>query len=146
MRQLARYAVVGLSNTALSYATYLILLEARVGYVLASALAFFAGAVNGYALNRRWTFAASDSLRARVSYLVVQGFGLAALTLLVWPLVRLGIPRRAAYVAAVPPVTPTGPACNGWSHGIAPLPAWVSITGMPWLCAKRASASGPPSL
>ena len=45
--------------------------------------------------------------------------------------------RASAFAAGVP-VAPTPPTASGWSHGSAPLPAWVSATGMPVASAKRA--------
>jgi putative flippase GtrA len=74
--------------------------------VLAAPLAFAAGALNGYILNRRWTFAARDTTRARISYVVVAGAGAVATSLLVLLLVDgLGAGRVWAYVIAIPPVT-----------------------------------------
>ena len=111
-RQLARFALVGVSNTALSYALYLLLLGAGTPYVAAAAIAFAAGATNGYVLNRRWTFAAPDSSRARLAYLVVQCLVLGANGALVWTVVQAGAPRAAAYAVAIPPVTLASFAAN----------------------------------
>jgi putative flippase GtrA len=105
MRQLLRFALVGVSNTLLSYVVYLGLLRVETPYVLASAVAFAAGAANGYALNRRWTFAASDSARARLFYVLVQGFALCITSALVWSIVAAGAAQTAAYAIALPPVT-----------------------------------------
>jgi putative flippase GtrA len=54
--QWLRFATVGSANTVLSWCLYASLEHVSVHYLLASALAFTAGAVNSYALNRRWTF------------------------------------------------------------------------------------------
>ena len=105
MRQFVRFALVGLSNTAVSYVAYLALLRAGAPYLAAAACAFVAGAANGYALNRRWTFAARDSRRARLVYVAVQAVALGATTAVVWSLAHDGVPHPAAYVVAVPPVT-----------------------------------------
>ena len=48
--------------------------------------------------------------------------------------------RASAFATGVP-VEPTPPTASGWSHGTAPLPAWVSETGIPVVSAKRRSAS-----
>jgi putative flippase GtrA len=57
-------------------------------------------------LNRRWTFAARDSTRARVLYVAVQATGALASSLIVFFLVRVvGTGKVWAYVAAIPPVT-----------------------------------------
>jgi putative flippase GtrA len=97
---------VGLSNTALSFVIYRLLLAIGAWYVLAAPLAFAAGAVNGYVFNRRWTFAAPDTTRARVLYVVVQAAGALSTSLLVLFFVRaVGTGRVWAYLAAIPPVT-----------------------------------------
>ncbi len=106
IRQLARFGIVGVANTLISLAVYAVLLRIATPYLLAAAVAFAAGAVNGYVLNRRWTFGAVDSGRARTIYVVVQLGGLLALTALVRLLVDdAAIGRVPAYLAAVPPVT-----------------------------------------
>jgi putative flippase GtrA len=104
--QLARFLVVGVGNTILSFAAYRLLLAVEVWYVLAAALAFAVGAANGYIFNRRWTFAARDTARARVLYVAVQTTGAVSTSLLVLLFVEgLGIGRVWAYLAAIPPVT-----------------------------------------
>src|SRR3954453_16195810 len=60
MGQFRRFLLVGVGNTVISFVVYRLLLAAETPYVLAAALGFSAGAVNGYILNRRWTFAARD--------------------------------------------------------------------------------------
>jgi putative flippase GtrA len=103
--QFGRFLAVGLSNTALSYVVYVLLVEV-LPYWLAGALAFVAGAANGYVLNRRWTFAAPDSGGARVRYVTVQLAGLVAITILLRLLVAdAGVHRLWAYALALPPVT-----------------------------------------
>jgi putative flippase GtrA len=104
--QLARFLVVGISNTAVSFVAYRLLLVVSTPYVIAAALGFAVGAVNGYVFNRRWTFAARDSTRARFLYVLVQVVGAASTSLLVWFFVRaVGIGKVEAYLAAIPPVT-----------------------------------------
>jgi putative flippase GtrA len=105
-RQLGRFVAVGAGNTVVSYLSYAAYLAVGVPYVVAAALAFAAGAVNGYILNVRWTFDASDSWKARGVYLAIQATALVLSTALVWAAVRgLGVPQLAAYAVAVPPVT-----------------------------------------
>ena len=48
---------------------------------------------------------------------------------------------RASALATGVPVEPTPPTACGWSHSSAPLPAWVSPTGMPVASANARSAS-----
>jgi putative flippase GtrA len=104
--QFARFILVGASNTAISLAVYSLLVALAVPFVLAAAVAFGLGAVNGYVLNRRWTFSARDSRRARLAYACVQAFGALATSLLVWLLVHEAAAGRiGAYIGAIPPVT-----------------------------------------
>ncbi len=82
--QFIKFGIVGVSNTLLSFAIYTLLVKGLdVWYIAASAIAFAVGAVNGFLLNRRWTFRehAGDALTP-VRWFVVQGCGL---------LVNLGI-------------------------------------------------------
>jgi putative flippase GtrA len=105
-RQLVRFLVVGVGNTVVSFVVYRLLLAAGVWYVVAAPLGFAAGAVNGYVLNRRWTFAARDSTRARVLYVAVQAAGAVSTSLLVVLFVRVaGTGHVWAYAAAILPVT-----------------------------------------
>jgi putative flippase GtrA len=104
--QLARFLVVGVGNTALSFVAYRLLLALGAWYVIAAPIAFAVGAVNGYIFNRRWTFAARDSMRARVFYVGFAALGALSSSLLVLFFVRsVGTGRVWAYVAAIPPVT-----------------------------------------
>ncbi len=55
--QFVKFGIVGVSNTLLAFAVYTVLLKVfGVWYVAASAIGFASGAVNGFLLNRRWTF------------------------------------------------------------------------------------------
>jgi putative flippase GtrA len=77
--QFIKFGIVGVSNTLLAFAIYTVLLKVfGVWYLAASAIGFVVGAINGFVLNRRWTFAGhvGDSLTP-VRWGVVQGCGLA---------------------------------------------------------------------
>ncbi len=78
MVQFVKFGIVGVSNTLLSFAIYTVLLKGfGVWYIAASAIGFVVGAVNGFLLNRKWTFAGhvGDSLTP-VRWGVVQSCGL----------------------------------------------------------------------
>ncbi len=80
LAQFVKFGVVGVSNTLLAFAVYTLLVKGLdVWYLAASAIGFAFGAVNGYLLNRRWTFRehAGDALTP-VRWFVVQGCGLLA--------------------------------------------------------------------
>jgi putative flippase GtrA len=106
VRQFRRFLLVGVGNTVVSFVAYRLLLIPGTPYVLAAALAFSVGAVNGYIFNRRWTFGARDSARARFLYVVVQAVGAASTSLLVLLFVRVaGTGKVVAYLASIPPMT-----------------------------------------
>jgi putative flippase GtrA len=76
--QFVKFGIVGISNTLLAFAVYTLLLKVfGVWYLAASAIGFAVGAVNGFLLNRRWTFRehVGDALTP-VRWFVVQGCGL----------------------------------------------------------------------
>ena len=76
--QFVKFGIVGISNTIITFAVYTLLLKAfGVWYIAASAIGFIVGAINGFLLNRRWTFAGhvGDSLTP-VRWGVVQTCGL----------------------------------------------------------------------
>jgi putative flippase GtrA len=78
--QFLKYAIVGVSNTLLAFAVYALLVDVfGVFYLLASAIGFSVGAVNGFLLNRRFTFPGhvGDALTP-VRWTVVQACGLGA--------------------------------------------------------------------
>ena len=106
MRQFARFVTVGVGNTVVSFVAYRLLLAVGTPYALAAPLAFAVGALNGYVFNRRWTFAARDTTRARVLYVGFQALGALSTSLLVVLFVDgLGVGRVWAYLASIPPVT-----------------------------------------
>ena len=80
--RVVRFCEVGAANTAITLAAYAGLLHLGVPGWAASALAFAAGAVNGYFWNARWTFAdrrSDDGVAAlRARYVAVQGVGTLA--------------------------------------------------------------------
>ncbi len=77
--QFAKFGIVGVSNTLLTFIVYTLLLKVfGVWYLAASAIGFIVGATNGFLLNRKWTFAGhvGDALTP-VRWAVVQSGGLA---------------------------------------------------------------------
>ena len=105
--QLVRFGVVGASNTLVSFVSYAAAIGLGVRYLPAGAGAFALGAVNGFVLNRTWTFEhRGPKLRAGWRYVVVQLIGLLATVALLRVAVHgLGVPRLEAQVVALVPVT-----------------------------------------
>jgi putative flippase GtrA len=89
LAQWIRFAVVGAGNTLRSWCVYAVLVRAGVPYLFASSLAFALGAMNSYALNRRWTFASGARRAPEVlRFAVVQGIGLGLNVCLLYALVH----------------------------------------------------------
>jgi putative flippase GtrA len=104
--QLARFATVGVANTAITLGTYAVAVHAGVRYLPAGAAAYALGGANGFALNRTWTFGhRGRALPAAARYAAVTAAGILANLALLGAAVALGIPRIAAEVVAVAPVT-----------------------------------------
>ncbi len=78
--QFVKFGIVGIANTMLTLTVYVVLVKVLgVWYLGASAIGFAVGAVNGFLLNRRWTFRehVGDALTP-VRWCIVQGCGLLA--------------------------------------------------------------------
>ena len=115
--QLVRFGLVGAVNTALTLATYSVMLALHAPAPLAGAVGWGVGATNGYLLNRAWTF--RDAARGAVPaarYVVVQLMGSALNAALV--AIAVGeehLPRVTGELAVLPPVTIlTFVLCRGW--------------------------------
>ena len=65
MARVARFALVGLLNTATDFGTFLLLVSLAVPVAVANMLAYGCGMVVSFTLNRNWTFA--DGGRSSVS-------------------------------------------------------------------------------
>jgi putative flippase GtrA len=107
--QAVRYLSVGVSNTVITLATYVLALSAGVPAIGASVIAFVAGAVNGFLLNRSWTFRSDrrgPGAVARYVAVLTLGLGLNALGVALAVHV-VDLPKLAGEIVALPPVTVT---------------------------------------
>jgi putative flippase GtrA len=115
--QLVRFGLVGATNTALTLATYAALVAVHAPVALAGAVGWGVGAVNGFLLNRAWTFrgAARGGLpAARYAIVALAGSALDA-ALLAIAVGEQHLPRIAGELAVLPPVTLlTFVLCRGW--------------------------------
>ena len=115
--QLVRFGLVGATNTALTLAAYAVVLRLEAPVALAGAIGWGVGAVNGYLLNRAWTFqgAARGAVPA-TRYVAVQLMGSALNAALA--AIAVGhehLPRLAGELVVLPPVTLlTFVLCRGW--------------------------------
>jgi len=114
--QFARFAAVGAMNTAITLATYAALIDAGLHYLGAIVPAFALGALNGYTLNRAWTFGAgSFEAAALARYAATQLGGLALNALLLVTFIEvLGAHRLLAQVLAMPLVSGATFAGSRW--------------------------------
>lgn len=115
--QLVRFGLVGATNTTLTLATYSVVLALEAPVSLAGAVGWGVGAVNGYLLNRAWTFrGAPRGAIPAARYVVVQVMGSALNAALV--AIAVGhehLPRLAGELVVLPPVTLlTFVLCRGW--------------------------------
>jgi len=106
--QFLKFGIVGVSNTLLAFATYTVLLKVfGVWYVAASGIGFAVGAVNGFLLNRRWTFREhSGDAFTPVRWAIVQSCGLGLNLGLVYLFVHdLGLDELVGQIPATAIVT-----------------------------------------
>ena len=108
--QFIKFGIVGVSNTLLTLVVYTVLLKGfGVWYLAASAIGFIAGAINGFLLNRRWTFRdhVGDAFTP-VRWGIVQTAGLALDELMLYVLVHdAKLDKLLAQVCATALVTVT---------------------------------------
>jgi putative flippase GtrA len=117
LAQLVRFGLVGATNTALTLAAYSALVALETPVALAGAVGWGVGAVNGFVLNRAWTFrgSARGALPA-ARYAVVALAGSALNAALVSVAVSEDhLPHIAGELAVLPPVTLLSfLLCRGW--------------------------------
>ena len=102
--QFVKFAIVGVSNTLISLIVYTVLFKVfGLNYLVASAIGFVVGAVNGFLLNRAWTFQGheGDALTP-VRWAIVQTCGLGLDELLLYIGVHeFGIDKIVAQALAI---------------------------------------------
>jgi putative flippase GtrA len=63
LTQFIKFGIVGLSNTAISYGTYSLLVYFGVYYIVASVIAFIVSVINSFYWNNKLVFASDDNLK-----------------------------------------------------------------------------------
>ena len=61
LKQFVKFGFVGISNTVISYVTYLVGIKLGMHYIVASILGFFLSVVNAYYWNSRYVFYSKES-------------------------------------------------------------------------------------
>ena len=73
LRQFKTFCIVGLLNTMINYIVFFISLELYVDYKIGGILGFLAGGINGFFLNRNFTFNSTVSYeKGAILYFLVQ--------------------------------------------------------------------------
>ena len=115
--QLVRFGLVGSTNTALTLAAYAVLVGLHAPVALAGGGGWAVGAVNGFVLNRAWTFGGSARgavPAARYAVVALAGSGLNA-ALVSLAVSEQHLPRIAGELAVLPAVTVLSfLLCRGW--------------------------------
>jgi putative flippase GtrA len=115
--QLVRFGLVGATNTAIALAAYAALCAVGTPAAVAALAGWALGALNGYRLNRGWTFhSAVRGTRPAARYVVVQGVAAGVNALAVALVVgHEHMARMAGQVAILPVVTlATFLICRRW--------------------------------
>jgi putative flippase GtrA len=110
VRQFVKYAIVGVLNVALSLAIFNGLRVLDVPRLGASAIAFVLTSINGFLLNKTWSFRDPRTHRVHFQYarffvftLIGLGLFTGAFRLLLIPLEEFGrIGENAAFVCSIP--------------------------------------------
>ena len=118
--QLVRFGLVGTTNTALTLVTYAVLSGLHAPVALAAAAGWAVGAVNGFVLNRAWTFRGAPRgavPAARYAVVALAGSGLNAVLVAI-AVSDQHLPRFAGELAVLPPVTVLSfLLCRAWVFG-----------------------------
>ena len=102
--QFLKFAIVGVSNTLILLIVYTVLFKVfGLNYLVASAIGFIVGAINGFLLNRAWTFQGHEGdAFTPVRWAIVQTCGLGLDELFLYIGVHeLGIDKIAAQALAI---------------------------------------------
>ncbi len=92
IKQFIKFGIVGMSNTAISYIIYAVLVKLHVNYLIASVLGFVISVINSYYWNNKYVFKEAENeqriwwkvlLKTFVSY-SGTGLVLSNILLVIW--------------------------------------------------------------
>lgn len=105
VRQFVKFSIVGVINTGIHYAAFLLLYRiVNINYLIASVMGYCCGLLNSYLMNRKWTFNSGAVAKQNeiIKFLVVNvtalGINVASLRLLVE---SLGIKPEISQLASI---------------------------------------------
>ena len=97
--RLARYGIIGLGTNLSLYLLFLLLLRLAVHPVASAGICYVLGVAMSYLLNRRWTFASTNShQRDLAKFLCAYGLGLVSTMLTLGMLLHWLAPQPAQIV------------------------------------------------
>lgn len=105
-RHAVKYGIVGVSNVAIDFALYALLVSLGVWYPLAKTLSLVVATANGYTFNRLWTFRAGAHRNVILGrYVAVQASCLSANIAVLAVLIDIvGLGRVTAQAIALPAI------------------------------------------
>lgn len=92
--QFIKFGIVGLSNTAISYGMYFLLIYWGLYYIIASIIAFIVSVINSFYWNNKLVFTSTDNMKKTLfrklikTFLAYAGTGLVLQNVLLWVLVE----------------------------------------------------------
>lgn len=94
LTQFIKFGIVGLSNTAISYTMYSLLVYFGVYYIIASVIAFIVSVINSFYWNNKLVFTSTDNMKNTLlrkfikTILAYASTGLVLQNILLWTLVE----------------------------------------------------------
>lgn len=90
--QFLKFGIVGISNTVISYVTYIVLINLGVYYILANIIGFVLSVINSFFWNNKYVFKISDGGKRNWAYSLFKtflsyagtGLILANILLMIW--------------------------------------------------------------
>ena len=119
-RHAVKYGIVGVTNVAIDFTLFALLVSVGVWYPLAKTLSLVVATINGYTFNRRWTFRAGRYRHSTLArYVLVQATALSINIAVLAVLVEgSGLDPRVAQALALPFIaTMTFLANRFWTFG-----------------------------
>jgi len=73
-KQFIKFGIVGLSNTAISYIIYSVLVYMRLQYIIASVIAFIVSVLNSFFWNNKYVFKKEDDQKRNIIHTLIKTY------------------------------------------------------------------------